>query len=1020
MRGELSLVRVLHDVVKGRVRYKAPGLYRSEELKARLISLVENHAEIYQVVPNTLTGNVLVHFDPRCNPRVIAAILENCVMQFSRESRPCSNSLSPNPEVASVTRHRTSATAAAESESEERDQAKLSRFSHQENEAWHCMTLKALVEKLGTSLRRGLSPTEVHKSRERFGRNAIPETPPRSDFQILAEQFKSLPVALLIGASALSVATGGLLEAFVVIAVVGINAVIGFYTERQAERTIHSLKQLESGLAHVVREGVVLEIRSDEVVVGDILILKPGTLVAADARVIDAHDLTVDESVLTGESFPVRKTKSTLRKVRLPLADRSNMVYGGTLVVGGSGAGVVVAVGCASEIGRVRKMLADVETPPTVIEKQLEGLGKTLVFVSGALCLVFFVVGVLRGRGFIEMLKTSIALAVAAVPEGLSAVATTTLALGVKRLRRDKVIIRNLDAICTLGSVQTICFDKTGTITLNKMSVTLIACGDMIIQVRDGILVDDGRPVDIFSQDQLMMLVRVSILCNESKLEHHNGGYTVNGTPTENALIHMAAQCGVNVEAMRAQHPLMNVVYRTQNRNFMETTHLWEDSKTLFAVKGNPSEVMSMCSRHFKEGVLESLTEEERDAIEFQNDNMAGQGLRVLGVAYSIDEPQSAVNGHHDLVWLGLIGMADPIREEAKQCVKAFHRAGLETVMITGDQAATAYAVGKELGLSNGNALGVLDSRDLSSMDPAVVKALGTQVHVFSRVSPANKLQIVQALQKNDRVVAMTGDGINDGPALKAADVGIAMGASGTDVAREVADAVLESDDLQTLVVAVRDGRSIVKNVGKTLHYLLSTNFSEIQIMLIAGVLGLGHPLNTLQLLWINLISDIFPGLALAVESPDQDIMDQPPRDPAEPIVNSDDFKKIAFEGGLLATSSMGAYLYGITRYGMGPAASTMAFQSLTTGQILHALSCRSDQSSILRARKSQPNHYLTLAVISSLILQSMTLVIPGLRNILGLSPLSIVDGLVVGTASLLPLVINESRKEFIMAGTDV
>jgi Ca2+-transporting ATPase len=880
------------------------------------------------------------------------------------------------------------------------------------------MSLKAVVQKLGTSVRRGLSRAEVDESREKFGPNYVPETPTRSGFQIFVEQFKSLPVALLIGASVLSLTTGGLLDACVVMAVVCVNAVIGFVTEREAERTIHSLKQLVSASAQVVRDGILHEVIADDVVVGDILLLRPGTRVAADARVIHAHELTVDESVLTGESMPVRKVKEALRKTDIVLADRLNMVYSGTLVVGGAGTAVVVAVGGSSEIGKIKLLVAETETPPTLIEKQLERLGNKLVLVSGALCILFFLVGFLHGRDFIEMLKTSIALAVAAVPEGLTAVATTTLALGIKRLRQDKVIIRNLDAICTLGSVQTICFDKTGTITYNRMSVTLISCGDMRVHVEDGILVEDGHPVDLFSADQLMMTVRVSILCNESKIEHHDGGYIVSGSPTENALIHMATHSGINVVALREQYPLMKVQYRSENRNFMETMHVWDDSKTLFAVKGNPVEVLSMCSHHLSEGQLVPFLDEERDAIEFQNDNMAGEGLRVLGIAYRICEPDRELKGDQDLVWLGLMGMADPIREQAKQSIREFHRAGLETVMITGDQAATAYAVGKELGLSNGNALEVLDSRDLSSIDPALVKALGSHVHVFSRVSPANKLQIVQALQKNGRVVAMTGDGINDGPALKAADVGIAMGASGTDVAREVADAVLESDDLETLVIAMRDGRSIVKNVRKTLHYLLSTNLSEIQVMLMSGVFGLGHPLNTMQLLWINLVSDIFPGLALAVEPPDPDIMDQPPRDPTEPIVDSDEFKKIAFEGGLLAASSMGAYLYGISRYGMGATASTLAFQSLTTGQILHALSCRSEQSGILSAHHSQPNQYLNLAVISSLVLQSMTFLIPGLRGILGLSPLSIVDGLVVGAASLVPLVINESRKEFSTAGT--
>ncbi len=717
------MLRILHDAVKGRVRYKVRGLYRSEELKVRLIALGLKHGEITQIVPNTLTGNALVHYDPRCNPRVITAILENCVLQFVRESQVCGGCTSRYPQGFSGEKSSSSAASGGGDRSQEKPKAAL--LQRQDSDAWHRMSPQTVVQRLSTSARSGLSPADVENSRHRFGPNFVPDSPPRSDFQIFVEQFHSLPVALLVGAAVLSAVTGGLLDACVVMAVVGINAVIGFVTEREAERTIHALKQLVSGSAQVVREGILQEVAADEVVVGDILLLKPGTRVAADARVIHAHELTVDESVLTGESMPVRKIKEALRKTDIALADRLNMVYSGTLVVGGAGTGVVVAVGASSEIGKIKNLVSEIETPPTLIERQLEGLGNKLVLISAALCILFFLFGFLYGRGFIEMLKTSIALAVAAVPEGLPAVATTTLALGVKRLRRDKVIIRNLDAICTLGSVQTICFDKTGTITYNRMSVTSMCCGDMMVQIKDGIFAADGHPVDLFSTDPLMMMVRVSVLCNESKIEHHNGGYVVTGSPTENALIHMAMQSGIDVVALREQHPLISIQYRSENRNFMETTHVWDGSKTLFAVKGNPSEVLSMCSRHYRDGELIPFSEEDRDAIEYQNDNMAGDGLRVLGIGYRISEPNAGLKGDHDLVWLGLIGMADPIREQAKQSIRRFHRAGLETVMITGDQAATAYAVGKELGLSNGNPLEVLDSRALrygpvSSQSPGV------------------------------------------------------------------------------------------------------------------------------------------------------------------------------------------------------------------------------------------------------------------------------------------------------------
>ncbi len=382
-----------------------------------------------------------------------------------------------------------------------------------------------------------------------------------------------------------------------------------------------------------------------------------------------------------------------------------------------------------------------------------------------------------------------------------------------------------------------------------------------------------------------------------------------------------------------------------------------------------------------------------------------------LGSRYDVqngDDLSAAENGY---AWLGLVGMADPIRERVQESIAMFHRAGLETVMITGDQSPTAYAVGKELGLSKGQSLEILDSTDLTSMDPAELKALSGKVHVFSRVSPSNKLQIVQALQSTGKVVAMTGDGINDGPALKAADIGIAMGRAGTDVARDVADVVLEEDDLQTLIIAISDGRTIYNNIRKTLHYLLATNFSEIQVMFIAGALGLGYPLNAMQLLWINLVSDIFPGLALALEPAEPDVMSQPPRDPMEPIVKTEDFKRITLEAATMTAASFAAYGYGVMRYGMGPAAGTLAFQSLTTSQILHAISCRSKHRSIFDAEKSAPNKYLNIAVIGSLGLQLATYVIPGLRTLLGTTPVSAFDGLVIGVASLAPLLVNEATK---------
>jgi Ca2+-transporting ATPase len=418
-----------------------------------------------------------------------------------------------------------------------------------------------------------------------------------------------------------------------------------------------------------------------------------------------------------------------------------------------------------------------------------------------------------------------------------------------------------------------------------------------------------------------------------------------------------------------------------------------------------------MCDRQIKDGGDVSLTEQDRDQIELENERMAGDALRVLGVAYAIVASDADFGTESGFIWLGLIGMADPIRAGVKELIAKFHHAGIDTVMITGDQSPTAYAIGKEMDLSHGKQLEIMDSTHLEDIEPDVIRALSERIHVYARVSPAHKLRIVQALQGAGKVVAMTGDGINDGPALKAADIGIAMGAAGTDMAREVADVVLEDDNLETMIIAVRDGRTIYKNIRKALHFLLATNFSEIMVMFLTVAAGVGSPLNAMQLLWINLMSDIFPGLALAMEAPEPDVLEYPPRQPDEPIVKTSDFKRLTFESATMSVSALGAYAYGITRYGMGAQAGTLAFHSLTTGQLLHAFSCRSETHSIFSKGSLPPNKYLNMALGGSFALQLMTMLVPGLRQLLGITPISIMDGLVIGGTALAPLLVNEATK---------
>ncbi len=989
------MIAEIHNAVKGRRRYKLAALYRCEALKNFLETTLVRNGRIKAVSASVLTGNVLIVYDESYDPRTILHSLEKIVQEYLLDPSRARIALQPGND-------RCKKAFAA---------PVIADLAGEPLQQWHVMEQGQVLSFLASSLESGLSGESIEASARKYGINAVPEAEVRSRLEIFLDQFKSLPVALLGVAAGISVLTAGVIDAVVIAAVVGINGIVGYYTESRAEETIRALRHFVQPSAKVLREGVVTELSAAEVVVGDILVLKPGTYVVADARVVHSNNLSLDESILTGESMPVMKTAEALRQTDTALGDRFNMIYGGTLVTGGLGLAVVVAVGPMTEIGRIQSLVATSAPPETPIERQLEQIGNQLVVLSAIVCGVVFLMGLMRGNTIIQMLKSSISLAVAAVPEGLPTVATTTLALGVGSMRQHQVLVRNLEAVCTLGSVETLCFDKTGTVTVNEMSVVRVYSGNQHVSVSDGTLFVGDSPVDENIPEEVLKLVHICALCNESEVIRQNGTYVVHGTSTENALVHLAIACGVDVQELRVQHPILNTRHRAEDRQFMTTLHGNGGEQNLLALKGSPLEVLHKCKYIFKDGCLSELTDEDQELIEAENDSMAGDALRVLGAGFTMQGPGEDSDEDTTFTWLGLVGMADPVRRGVKECVQVFHQAGLETVMITGDQSQTAYAVGRQLGLANGNPLEILDSSHLNTADPQVINALVKKAHVFARVSPSNKLQIVQALQNAGKIVAMTGDGINDGPALKAADVGIAMGLGGTDVAREVADVILEQDDLETLIIAIRDGRTIYLNIRKALHYLLATNFSEIQLMFTATALGLSHPLNAMQLLWINLISDVFPGLALAMDPPEPDIMDQPPRDPEESIVKIEDFKRITAESAVMTASSLAAYAYGFMRYGVGMQAGTLAFQSLTGAQILHALNCRSETRSIFDD-ENQPNRYLSTAVIVSLGLQAATQFIPGLRSLLGLAPLTLMDGLVATAGATVPLFINNAMKK--------
>jgi P-type Ca2+ transporter type 2C len=990
----------IHTAVPGRVRIRVAPLRHNARLKHEIEETLRRLQGVDHARACTWTGNVLVTCDPAITLHTIEAAIE----------RALHDKAGPMP---------------APMDADFNDNS----VQPQET-AWHHLATTAVAERLESSEEKGLSRVDARDRLARMGPNALPRQQQRSKFAILVEQFESLPIALLGASAVVSLMTGGVFDAIAIAGVLAINATIGYVTETQSEQTIASLSAPTATSVAVLRDGAVTKIPMDDVVVGDVQVLEPGVFVAADARILSADNLTVDESMLTGESMPVQKAPDSLSEEDVPLGDRSNMIYRGTVLTGGSGRAMVVATGMDTEIGRIQAMVGTSTTPDTPMQLQLDRMGRQLALLSGGVCVLVFALGLLRGQGVVQMLNTATSLAVAAVPEGLPAMATTTLALGIRKMRRQGVLIRHLDAIETLGAVQVVCFDKTGTLTLNRMQVRAIHCGGRGYRLVDGTLKTEDASVDPGAREDVHRLAEAAVLCNETEIiGNGNGGEEqLRGSPTEAALVRLAIDLGVDATELRRRRPNLSTNHRTEKRSFMATLHGGEDDQRLLAVKGSPETVLAMSRWYLKDGERVPLTDDIRQTVDVANQRMGGEALRVLGIAYADTGAQGSgaqlhdaaaneapSNGtmleDHPLTWLGLVGMADPTRPRMQELMHSFHEAGIRTVMVTGDQSATAYAIAKELQLAREESLQILDSASLKDLEPDVLTGLARRAHVFARVSPSHKLQIVQALQQGGAIIAMTGDGINDSPALKAANIGLAMGAAGTDVARDVADVILKDDNPETIIVAIRHGRTLYGNVRKSLRFLLATNLSEILLMVGATAAGLRQTLTPMQLLWINLMTDVFPALALAIEPPESDVMKEKPRDGGEAIMRAGDLKRVAFEGVAISGTALATCVYGNVRYGPGARTGTMTFLSLITAQMLHALTCRTDHYGLFKPGRPAPNRYLQLAVGGSFFIQVLALLTPQLRRLLGLSPISAADAAITATAALLPYVVNEAAK---------
>ena len=999
--GASPRLTVEHAELAGRVRLRVPTLYRDRRRCERLVTRLAKQAGVVRAVANPVTGSVLVGFTAPLTADRVARL----VAELARCAHPAPIAVPTRPRPKRATRmpaHQQTEPAAPQLPAV-RQPASIPA----EGPPWHAFPTDRVTARLDASPDFGLTATEVERRLAEHGPNVFRQAEPRSDLSIFLGQFNSLPVGLLGIAAAIAIGTGGPIDAAVIGSVVLINAVIGFFTERQAERTIAALARLGPRYADVLRDGLRQHIAIEAVVPGDVVLLGPGSYVPADARLIAARRLSVDESALTGESVPVNKSAQIVVPAETPLADRRNMVHMGTVVTGGDGVAIVIASCSHTEIGRIQAMVDTAESPETPMERQLHRLGTQLGLLSAGVCAAVFGVGVVRGVSLLEMLKSAVSLAVAAVPEGLPAVATTTLALGVKEMQRRNVAVRELAAVETLGSVQVICLDKTGTLTRNRMSLVALQVDLEDLRVEDGWFLGAAGRVEPLQRPCLWRLLEIASLCSEVEMGPTG---TFSGTPTELALVEAAHAAAVDVATLRRVRPLLELRPRAEGRPLMSTVHDAGPRGRLVAVKGSPGEVLERCTHWCREGLIEPLDERTRERVLRGNERMAGDALRVLGMAYAEGDSGRDADAH-DLVWLGLAGLTDPVRPGMAELMRQFHGAGIETVMITGDQSATAYAIGRELGLSDGRPLQILDSLALDKLDPELLAGLGRKVQVFARVSPAHKLRIVRALQHAGSVVAMTGDGINDGPALKSADIGVAMGGAGSEVARQVADVVVEDDNLHTLVDAVAHGRAIYANIRKSIHYMLSTNSAEIEVMFASLVLGLGQPLNPMQLLWINLITDIFPGLALSLEPADPELMSQPPRDPTEAVIRRNDLGRMAMESGVISLGALAAYGFGLARYGQGMQAGTLAFNTLTVAQLLHSLSCRSDDPVLFGAHRLAPNPYMDLALGGSLALQGLAVLAPPLRALLGSSLPGLLDLAVIGAGATLPLLLNEATK---------
>jgi len=872
----------------------------------------------------------------------------------------------------------------------------------------HAAQAPLVAEALGVNPAAGLGSAEVEVRRARYGTNAIQTIRPRSAWRILFDQFASLVVALLAAAAIVAWATSDLVEALAILVVLVVNALVGFATEWQAGRALDALRRQARTIARVRRGGREATVDAVELVPGDVVILNAGDRVPADARLIEAPGLRTEESALTGESATVEKSTEPVAAAAL-LAERHSMLYLGTSIAAGRALAIVTATGAATELGRIGRLVASAPDEATPLERRLGQLGRRLVYIVLGIAAVVMITGWLRGDGLWVMVEVAISLAVAAVPEGLPAVTTLILALGVLRMARERAIVRRLPAVETLGSTTIICTDKTGTLTENRMTVREYRLADGRVRK------PDGQRLSLADDELLTRAVRTGVLCNEAAFDHESDAQTI-GDPTETALLSVAHQLGVDIVRTRRDYPKLAERPFDAVTKWMVTLHRAPDGSRLAALKGAPSVVLSLCT-HFAVNVTDTqpLDEQARQNFLAINEEMAGRALRVLALACKEPAANSSditdPEFESDYVFLGFVGMSDPPRAEVPEAIDRAHAAGIRVVMLTGDQINTAKAIARELRLSGDDEPHALHARDLEGADQGRIAELAGAADVFARVSPEDKLNIVAALQQAGEIVAVTGDGVNDAPALKRADIGVAMGLRGNEVAKEAADVVLADDNFATILRAVEGGRTIYANIIKFVHMMFSQNLAEVLVIFVAVAAGWPLPLLPLQILWVNLVTDVFPALALAVEPASPGVMQRLPRSPQATLLSGRFLFLIGWQSIVLATITLGAYAWALNQYGEGAHERTVALLALVGVQLGHTFNCRSRTRSVFAGLFRNP--FLWVAAAMVIALQLLAVYLKPLARVLGTEQPTAADWVVTGLSIILPVVIVEIVKLF-------